>query len=165
MTNHVHLICDPGEDVRRLALLMKHVAGGQTQYVNKMENRSGTLWEGRFRSAPVDSEAYLLTCCRYVELNPVQARLVSHPRDYPWSSYRQKAGLERVRWLDLDPYYLSLGHSWERRAAIYEFSVGFGISPRDAEVIRTAVRRGLPTGNDKFADEIARRIGRRLSLK
>src|SRR5882724_4055092 len=63
MTNHVHLIFDPGDDARRIALLMKRLAGRQTRYVNKTEGRTGTLWEGRFRSTPIEIEAYLLACC------------------------------------------------------------------------------------------------------
>jgi len=161
MTNHVHLIVDPGDDVQSIAHLMKRLAGGFTQYVNKLENRTGTLWEGRYRSTPVDSEHYLLTCCRYVELNPVRAGLVRHPRDYRWSSYRQKAGLDLDRWLDLDPYYLSLGQSWQKRAETYEFSVGAGVSPGELEVIRAALRRGRPTGGESFVNQIAAKLGRR----
>ena len=66
MTNHVHLVVDPGEDVRNLALLMKRVAGRQTRYANKLEQRSGSLWEGRYKSSPINTDEYLLACCRYV---------------------------------------------------------------------------------------------------
>jgi len=164
MTNHVHLVLDPGDDVKRLAVLMKHVAGGQTRFVNTLERRTGTLWESRFRSTPIDTEEYLLTCCRYVELNPVRAGITQHPRDYPWSSYRQKAGLESDRWVDLDPVYLGLGRSWEQRAETYEMTMGLGVSAEEAETIRNGVQRGQPTGRSGFVNEIAARTGRRFSL-
>lgn len=79
MTNHVHLIIDPGEDERNLASLMKRVAGRHTRYVNRLERRTGSLWEGRFKSSPVSTDQYLLACCRYVELNPVRTGIVADP--------------------------------------------------------------------------------------
>ena len=88
MTNHIHLVVDPGKRVENLALLMKSLAGRQTRYINKLEGRRGTLWEGRYKSSPIKSDEYLLACCRYVELNPVRAGLVDDPGNYRWSSYR-----------------------------------------------------------------------------
>ena len=96
MTNHVHLIVDPGRRVENLALLMKKVAGRQTRYVNKIAGRTGTLWEGRYKSSPIQTDEYLLACCRYIELNPVRAGIVKNPEEYPWSSYRQKVGADTL---------------------------------------------------------------------
>jgi len=76
MTNHVHLIIDPCEDRDNLGKLMKRLAGRQTRYVNYLERRSGSLWEGRYKSSPIETDTYLLACCRYVELNPVKAGMV-----------------------------------------------------------------------------------------
>ena len=90
MTNHVHLVVDPGNDPNSLSLLMKRVAGRQTRLVNKLESRTGSLWESRFKSSAIETDRYLLACCRYVELNPVRAGMVSSPIDYRWSSYRYK---------------------------------------------------------------------------
>ena len=87
MTKHVHLVLQPGERVAGLGQLMKRLAGRQTRYMNRQEQRSGTLWESRYKSSPIQTEAYLLACCRYVELNAVRARMVSRPEDYRWSSY------------------------------------------------------------------------------
>lgn len=92
MTNHVHLIVDPCENIENLALLMKRVSGRQTRYVNRLGNRRGTLWEGRYKSSPISTDEYLLACCRYVELNPLRAQMVGSPEEYRWSSYRHKAG-------------------------------------------------------------------------
>ena len=87
MTNHVHLLLAP-EDRDGLGKLMKRLAGRQTRYYNKLERRSGTLWEGRYKSSLVQSDAYRLACCRYIELNPVRARIVVAPDEYRWSSCR-----------------------------------------------------------------------------
>jgi len=92
MTNHVHLIIDPGEEARNLACLMKRVARRHTRYLNRLERRTGSGWEGRFQSSPISAVEYLLACCRYVELNPVRAGIVADPADYRWSSYGVKIG-------------------------------------------------------------------------
>jgi len=76
MTNHVHLIIDSGNDPSRLGKLMKIVAGHQTRRVNKLEGRTGTLWEGRYKSSAIESDQYLLACKRYIELNPVREKMV-----------------------------------------------------------------------------------------
>ncbi len=82
MTNHVHLIIDRGEKSESLALIMKRVAGRQTRYVNKLEKRTGTIWEGRYKSSAISSKDYLPACCRYVKLNPLGAGMVTDPADY-----------------------------------------------------------------------------------
>jgi len=114
MTNHVHLIVDPGDDPAHIGWLMKRLAGRQTRYVNALERRSGSLWEGRFKSSPIETDTYLLACCRYVELNPVRAGIVGRAEDYPWCSYRQKTGLAAKTWIDLDPPIWAWGRT--RRA-------------------------------------------------
>jgi len=90
MTNRVHLLLDPGDDVKSIGLLMKRLAGRQPRFVNKQENRTGSLWDGRDKMSIVESDEYFLQCCRYIELNPVKAKMVKRPADYRWSSYRKK---------------------------------------------------------------------------
>ena len=119
MTNHVHLIVDPGEDGGNLARLMKRVAGRQTRYLNRLEKRTGSLWEGRFKSSTISADEYLLTCSRYVELNPVRAGIVVDPGDYRWSSYGGKTGNKKEAWLDFDPCYMGLADNWKKRAKRY----------------------------------------------
>ena len=85
MTNHVHLLITPSA-TDSASLLMKHLGQRYVQYVNRVYRRSGTLWEGRFKSSLVQRQSYVLKCQRYIELNPVRAGMVPHPRDYPWSS-------------------------------------------------------------------------------
>jgi len=82
MTNHVHLRVDPGDKPESLSLLMKPVAGRQMRYSNKIEKRTGNLWEGRFKSSIVSTEEYLPACCRYIEFNPMRAAMVTDPAEY-----------------------------------------------------------------------------------
>lgn len=84
MTNHVHLLPAPGEAIAGLGQLMKALAARATRYRNRLEGRNGTLWESRYKSSVVESDAYLLACCRYIELNPVRACMVAEAVDYPW---------------------------------------------------------------------------------
>ena len=83
--------------------MMQTLGRRYVRYVNTTYRRTGTLWEGRYRAAPIDGEAYFLACCRYIELNPVRARMVRHPRDYRWSSYRAHALGRRTRWWIMTP--------------------------------------------------------------
>lgn len=165
MTNHVHLIVDPFQNVVNLALLMKRLAGRQTRYVNKIEKRTGTLWEGRYKSSPIKTEEYLLACCRYVECNPVRAGIVKNPEDYKWSSYRHKTGIEYIEWLDLDPCFNSLGLTQKERENQYKEWVSTSIPHGEWEMIRQAVKKGQLTGSSKFIEEVAIKIGRRIEFR
>lgn len=165
MTNHVHLIVDTGKETENLALLMKRVSGRQTRYVNKIEGRSGTLWEGRYKSSPIKINEYLLACCRYVELNPVRAKVVDDPRKYKWSSYRYKIGIEKTNWLDIDPCYMGLGSTEKEREKRYEEWVKGAIPPGELELIRKAVQRGQLTGGYRFVEEVDKKIGRRIEFR
>ncbi len=165
MTNHVHLIIEP-DNVAAMGQLMKRLAGRQTRYVNRQEFRSGTLWEGRYKSSPIDTDNYLLACCRYVELNPVRAQIVSKPEDYYWSSYRERMGLKsQIAFLDSTsvtgkrlPHEL-LSHE------TYEQFVSGGIPPEETTLIRTALKRGQLTGGARFIDEVEGIIGRRIERR
>src|SRR5210317_680022 len=110
MTNHVHLLITP-ERKDSAALLMKHLGQRYVQYINRTYKRSGTLWEGRFRSCLAQSEGYALACYRYIELNPVRANMVSHPRNYPWSSYRINAEGKKNDLIVPNEQYLRLGRT------------------------------------------------------
>ncbi len=115
MTNHIHLVIDHCDNIDAIGLLMKRIGGRQTRYINKLEERTGSLWEGRFKSSPIQAYRYLLACCRYVELNPVRAGMVALPWDYLWSSCSVKTGGKQQDWLDRDPYYTSLGRTKKKR--------------------------------------------------
>lgn len=118
MTNHIHLVVDPGMRGSNLGLLMKRLAGRRTRRINRLERKTGTAWEGRYKCSPIESDRYLLACTRYVELNPVRAKMVAAPADYPWSSYRAKVGLDPLDWLDLDPCFLGLAPTLPRQQAL-----------------------------------------------
>ncbi|BCR04603.1 transposase [Desulfuromonas versatilis] len=165
MTNHVHLIVDPGDNPAHLGMLMKRLAGRQTRYVNRLEGRSGTLWEGRYRSSPIENDAYLLACCRYVDLNPVQAGVCAQPADYPWSSGAAHLGGSCPEWLDLAPAWLGLGETDEERVRHYRDLLAKPVNDEERQAIVGPVKRGQLTGGDRFVDEVAERLGRRVELR
>lgn len=162
MTNHVHLVLEPGAETSSISRLMKQLAARQTRWVNKQEGRSGTLWEGRYKCSPIQREGYLMRCCRYVERNPVAAKLVSDPGQYPWSSFPARAGATRVGWLDHYESYLALGSVTPERQARYQAFVGQAPSDAEAGLIRQALARNQLTGQAAFVDEIERRLGLRI---
>ena len=165
MTNHVHIVIDPGETPEHLSLLMKRLAGRQTRWVNAQERRSGSLWEGRFKSSPIQTLEYLLACTRYVELNPVRAKMVTLPEDYPWSSYQRKVGMQNDSLIDADDCYLALGADESTRQAEYATYVNTHVSQEELTLLRQAVRREQLTGNSLFIDEVERRIGIRIEQR
>ncbi len=165
MTNHVHLIVEPPDEAAMLGRLMKRLAGRQTRYVNRLEGRRGTLWESRYKSSPIQTDEYLLACCRYVDLNPVRARMAASPQDYRWSSYKVKAGLAQTSWLDDDPCYLSLGETREQRCERYKAFVRAAIPEGEWDLIRQAAQRGQLTGDGRFIDEIEHITGRRIETR
>ncbi|MFD2110841.1 transposase [Thiorhodococcus fuscus] len=163
MTNHVHLILQPGEAIADLGQFMKRLAGRQTRFVNRQESRSGTLWEGRYKSSPIDTDAYLLACCRYVELNPVRAGMTESPAAYPWPSYRwHTRESPDYDWLDADPCYMALSASAEERALRYREFVHEAIPEEEWNLIREALQRGQLTGSDRFTDQVEAMIDRRI---
>jgi putative transposase len=164
MTNHVHLIVDPGDDPESLAKLMKRVAGRQTRFVNRIEHRSGTLWEGRYRSSIICKDTYLLACSRYVEMNPVRACMVSHPSEHRWSSYREKTS-ESSGIIDPDPAFLALSTDESQRKREYEKWIHSSIPEGEWECIREAVQRGHLTGKHQLEEEVAKRLGIRLEMR
>lgn len=165
MTNHVHLLVCP-ESAAGLGQFMKSLAARATRYRNRLEGRSGTLWEGRYKSSIVDSEAYLLACCRYIELNPVRARMVAHAQDYPWSSFGSRMQLKPdSQLLDGHPCYDALAPTDVERRERYEQFVNAGIPESELRLIRDAVNRSQLTGGARFVDEIEQITGARLEMR
>ena len=163
MTNHVHLIVTPQAETENISKLMRLLAARQTRYVNKLESRTGTLWEGRFKASLIDSTTYLLACCRYVDLNPVRAAIVTLPEEYCWSSYRSHIGLSNDPLLDPCSAYRELGDSDAERTHAYREFVAMNTHESELARLRTALKRNQPTGTRRFCDEIEQRIGRRIS--
>tara|TARA_R110002074_G_C12401303_1_gene654175 strand:- start:166 stop:861 length:696 start_codon:yes stop_codon:yes gene_type:complete len=162
MTNHIHIIAEPAEDAMSLSKLMKRVNGRQSAYVNKLEGRSGSLWEGRYKASPIQKDEYLLACVRYVELNPIKAGMVKVLKNYPWSSYRERAGLRSRDMLDLDSSYQSLGHTEKDRRHHYHQYLIDGSNSKETALISERLQRNQLTGNHRFIDEIENRIGLRV---
>ena len=164
MTNHVHLLLAP--DTRAgLGQLMKRLAGRQTRYHNRAEGRRGTLWESRYKSSPVQTDGYLLACIRYIELNPVRARMVVAPELYPWSSFRRWEMPSPYAWLDPLPCTIAGGEDEELPAMRYRRFLCEAIPDGEWELIREAVQRGQLTGNARFVNEVERIIGKRVEQR
>ncbi|WP_207848405.1 MULTISPECIES: transposase [unclassified Pseudomonas] len=163
MTNHVHLLLAPGESSASLGQLMKSLASRMTRYRNKLEGRSGTLWESRYKSSVVQTDTYLLACSRYIELNPVRAQMVERAQDYPWSSLQLRLnGIIETNWLDDYPGFTELGPTPATRHERYAAFMQQATSPQELHLIRSALQRGQLTGGAQFTDEIERITGLRI---
>lgn len=161
MTNHVHLLLTPLHP-SSCGSLMKHLGQLHSQYVNRTYERTGSLWEGRFRSCLVQSEEYLLACHRYIELNPVRAGMVEHPRQYPWSSYRVNAEGETSGLVVQHQEYLRLGRRIGDRCRAYR-ALFDPIPGHDRfDDIRQATNGNFALGNEAFRRKMAATLGRRV---
>ncbi len=141
---------------------MKRLGQRYVQYVNRTYQRSGTLWEGRFRSCIAQQEEYLLVCQRYIEMNPVRAGLVEHPGEYRWSSYGCNGQGETSALLSHHSVYLSLGRTGEERQTAYRELFRHELVPGVVDQIRQATNGNFVLGNSRFTEEIAVILGRRV---
>mgnify|MGYP001816440336 CR=1 FL=1 len=165
MTNHVHLLLAPVEAVTGMGQMMKALAARATRYRNKLEGRSGTLWESRYKSSPVQTDQYLLACDRYIELNPVRARMVRTPEEYKWSSYGQRMGIDANNWIDYDPCFLGLAETQAERCVEYRRYLSNDATEVELSLIRQALQRGQLTGNNRFIDAVEKILGRRVEFR
>jgi putative transposase len=161
MSNHFHLLIEPSES-GDLSGFMQSVGRRYVRYINDRYGRTGTLWEGRFKSAAVSRDDYLMVCGRYIELNPVRAGLVKHPGEYPWSSYQHRALGNLNQLLDEDPWYSGLGISAEDRQKTYRAWVGAQVAEGEWKQIRQATQQGRLIGREAFQKEMETITGRRL---
>ena len=160
MTNHVHLLVTP-QDAEGASQLMKRLGQRYVQYFNRAYRRTGTLWEGRFRSCVVGEEDYFMGCHRYIEMNPVRAEMVAHPGEYRWSSYGANAQGESDALISPHALYLGLGLNDEERQAAYRALFRYELDPGLIDEIRRITHGGLVLGSDRFAKEVAILAGRR----
>jgi putative transposase len=142
--------------------MMKALGQRYVQYVNRTYRRSGTLWEGRFRSCPTQAEGYLLACQRYIELNPVRAVMVEHPADYRWSSYRANAQGEESPLLTPHEVFAGLGTDPASRQTAYRELFRYELEPGFVDEIRRATQGNFALGSASFAEQIGAALGRRV---
>ena len=155
MSNHVHLLVTPSA-VGAVAAMMQDVGRRYVRLFNKIHDRSGTLWEGRYKSSLIDSDTYLLTCHRYIELNPVRAGLVEHPLGYPWSSHAYYAVAERNPIITRHALFDQLAGDRDAFVALFHTEIKAEVLDR----IRTTANRGWALGSDAFLERIERDLGR-----
>jgi len=164
MTNHVHLLITPGK-TDSITRLMQSLGRRYAQYVNRIYKRSGSVWEDRFKASLIQAEEYLLTCYRYIELNPVRADMVGDPSEYRWSSYRWH-GLGQNNPLITDhPLYLALGRSEEERRASYRALFRAHLDDEALDQIRVTTNKGVPLGDERFRKQIEMAVGKRVDEK
>jgi putative transposase len=163
MTNHVHLLVTPMLE-NGISQMMQALGRRYVNYINTSYHRTGTLWEGRYKSCLIDSEMYLLTCMCYIELNPVRAGMVDYPEEYIWSSYTQNAQCLNSGIIKNHPMYLTLGKTVEERQFVYR-----GLFQRYMEndlihQVRDAINHELVLGRSEFKDKIEKILNRQTRL-
>lgn len=162
MTNHVHLLVTP-RSADGIPKMIQMLGRYYVQYFNSTCHRSGTLWEGRYKACLIDSETYALTCYRYIELNPVRAGMVSHPAEYPWSSYCGNALGDHDALLTPHPLFLSLGGSDVERQAAYRALFEAHLDEKTLDDVRASINKAWVLGSENFKKAIAIQLNRRTS--
>ncbi|MBV5323120.1 MAG: transposase [Ilumatobacteraceae bacterium] len=164
MTNHIHLLLTPSSE-QSAARLMVAMGRRYVPYINASYQRSGTLWEGRYKSSPIQSETYLLACMRYIELNPVRAGICTDPAQYRWSSYRANALGETSSLLTPHPLYATLATDDAQRLTAYLELFNQVLPEKTIASIQLALKQTQPLGNNRFFDAIEQATGQRREPK
>ena len=161
MPNHLHLLATPS-DATGLAQAMQRVGRYYVPWFNQKYQRTGSLFQGRFKTSLIDSERYFMVCSRYIELNPVRAELASTPLDYPWSSYAHHAGARPDPLVTEHALYWALGNTPFQREAAYTQMAGLSLSKAELDSINKAVLKGWPLGSDAFKADLQQRTQRQV---
>jgi len=164
MTNHVHLLVSPKHE-HSISHMMQDLGRKYVRYVNRSYNRTGTLWEGRFKASLVDSDVYLLTCMRYIELNPVRANMVTHPGEYRWSSYACNANGKYDALVNAHSLYMALDHDVKKRQFAYRELFRICLNSELIHEIRDALNQQLVLGREDFKIKIEETTNRQARLK
>lgn len=162
MSNHFHLLATPSS-ADGLPQMMQSVGRSYVRHFNDAQGRSGTLWEGRYKSTLIQTERYLLTCMAYIDLNPVRAGLVAQPRDYPWSSHGHYVGLRTDPLVTPHPLYWELGNTPFARETAYAELVQVGVAPESQVALTQSALRGWALGEPDFVADLQKRTERRVS--
>lgn len=162
MNNHFHLLVTPRSD-NGLPQMMQAVGRRYVRYFNDSYGRSGTLWEGRYKSTLIQTERYLLACMAYMDLNPVRAGMVTSPSDYPWSSYGHYCG-QRIDKL-VSPHALcwALGNTPFAREAAYAEVVRKGVEMVQQKALTDSALHGWPLGDPDFVNSLQKKTTRRVT--
>lgn len=163
MSNHVHLLCT-ATDNSGISLMMQSLGRKYVRYFNRRYQRTGTLWEGRYKSCLVQEEHYLLTLYRYIELNPVRAGMVASPADYPWSSHAINALGKHSDLCQPHPCYLALADSVTERQQAYLDLFSAAVDEKRLADIRSTIKSGMALGDSRFKDEVETLTGRRQHM-
>jgi putative transposase len=161
MTNHVHLLCTPKKE-GGISNMMQSLGRGYVRYFNNVYYRSGTLWEGRFKFCIIEDEGYLLQVYRYIELNPVRAKMVESTADYKWSSYCVNALGKESTLCSPHYLYLQLHKNKEERLVAYKKLCSYGLAKKQLLEIRDNTNKNLAFGSQRFKLEIEKLTGRRM---
>ena len=161
MDNHLHLLLTPQQE-GALSRLMQSLGRSYVRRFNLRHGRSGTLWEGRYRSTVIDGERYLLACMVYIDLNPVRAGMVPAPDLHPWSSHAHYIGLRHDKWLTPHPLVWSLGNTPFAREAAYAELVRQGLSEARQRELSESALQGWPLGGEGFLARLREQTRRRL---
>lgn len=162
MSNHFHLLATP-RTANGLPHMMQAVGRSYVRYFNATQKRSGTLWEGRYKSTVIQSERYLLACMVYIDLNPVRAGLVARASDYPWSSHGHYVGLHADRLVTPHALFWELGNTPFDREAAYAEMVQAGINSVQQQALSDATLRGWALGDADFVANLQKLTARRVS--
>jgi putative transposase len=163
MTNHVHLLVTPSS-AGAISRMMQATGRRYVRYINDSMGRTGTLWEGRYKASLVDDERYVMSCYRYIELNPVRAGMVANPADYHWSSYGANGLGQHDALVSPHALYQQIAISRPERLLLYREMVSTGISEDDIEAIRQYAQRQRALGSSKFQAQIEQQLQRRAGL-
>lgn len=162
MPDHVHILASPGNK-DSVSRTVQSIGRNYVQYFNECYGGSGTLWEGRYRATVLDDKQYLLTCCRYIELNPVRAGLVKSPSKYQWSSHAHNARGEIDEMITRHREYQRLGSTDAERMRAYRALFKPKLPAKTVEAITAATVKGWALGDSRFAARIEKLSGRRAS--
>ncbi len=157
MTNHIHILATP-EAKNSISLMMQYIGRQYVPYINNTYGSSGSIWEGRYKSNIIHDEAYLLTCMRYIELNPVRADMVKSPGAYRWSSYQANAQGKDNEIINYHLLYKSLGRTKAQRLDAYKSLFKTHIDEKQLGIIRASWQTGTPLGNDYFKQKIEAKL-------
>lgn len=162
MSNHLHLLATPSS-AEGVPQMMQALGRSYVRYFNARQARTGTLWEGRYKSTLIQAERYLLACMVYIDLNPVRAGLVSDPADYPWSSHQHYIGRRSDRLVTPHPLYWELGNTPFAREAAYAELVRSGIGSEQQRALTDSTFHGWALGEADYVADLQRRTERRVS--